>query len=255
MKLETLLTPVELEGLTPEKLAGTACVVFDILRATSTFVSALNAGAAAIIPVGGVVEALAEKSRKPDCLLAGERDGVRIHAGLTGGVEFDLGNSPREFQARLIRHRTIISTTTNGTRALRACTGAGAIMAGSFLNLAATGRHILQQEFTRVLMICAGTGNNAALEDTLAAGALADWLHRNNKKPVSDSDATQLSLHAYLHALPGFPSVFDGSQNARKLLSLPDLAADVAFCRQRDCFDLVAAADAEGILRRFPPEI
>jgi len=72
-------------------------------------------------------------------LLAGEREGPRIEGDLTGGVGFDPGNSPREYTAARVSDRTVAMTTTNGTRALRACAPAAAVLLGSFLNLRATG--------------------------------------------------------------------------------------------------------------------
>src|SRR5271154_3232677 len=98
MKIETILSPAELPALARRDLRGTACVVFDVLRATSTFVTALHHGAQAVIPVGEIAEAVAFRQRQPDVLLAGERDGVRIRADQSGGIDFDLGNSPREFR-------------------------------------------------------------------------------------------------------------------------------------------------------------
>src|SRR6516162_3651732 len=95
--LEVLFTPADFAALKKRKLDHTLCVVFDIFRATSSMVTALASGAAAIVPVGEIPEALAIKRETPDVLLAGERDGIRIRAKLTGGIDFDLGNSPREF--------------------------------------------------------------------------------------------------------------------------------------------------------------
>jgi len=130
MKIETILTPAELPALAQRDLRATACVVFDILRATSTFVTALQNGAEKIIPVSEIAEAVAFKNAEcgmrnaETILLAGERDGLKISAAQSGGVDFDLGNSPREFTPEKVRGKTIVSTTTNGTRALRACAGA-----------------------------------------------------------------------------------------------------------------------------------
>ena len=121
MHIDTILSPLELPALARRDLRGTACVVFDILRATSTFVTALHHGAAAIIPVNEIAEAVAMRQAKPELLLAGERDGLRIRAGQSGGVDFDFGNSPREFTPERVRGKTIVSTTTNGTRALSSC--------------------------------------------------------------------------------------------------------------------------------------
>src|SRR5208337_2961537 len=113
MKIETILTPVELPALAQRDLRATACVVFDILRATSTFVTALQNGAQAIIPVSEIAEAVALQKKMPDVLLAGERDGVKIRAAKSGGIDFYFGNSPREFPAEKVRGKTIVSTTTN----------------------------------------------------------------------------------------------------------------------------------------------
>src|ERR1019366_4133991 len=135
MKIDAILSPAELPALAKRDLRDATCVVFDVLRATSTFVTALHHGAKAIIPVSEIAEAVAIRKRQPGVLLGGERNGVRISAE---GIDFDLGNSPREYTPEKVRGKTIVSTTTNGTRALRACVGAKIILASSFLNLSAT---------------------------------------------------------------------------------------------------------------------
>src|SRR5665213_2133529 len=113
MKIETILSPAELPALAGQNLSTTACVVFDILRATSTFVTALQNGARAIVPVSGISEAMILHDKHPRFLLAGERDGLKIQARQSGGVDFDFGNSPREFTASAVGGKTIVSTTTN----------------------------------------------------------------------------------------------------------------------------------------------
>jgi 2-phosphosulfolactate phosphatase len=248
MKIETILTPAEFPALTQRDLRTTACVVFDILRATSTFVTALQNGAKANIPVSEIAEAVALRQKSPDVLLAGERDGVKIRAAQSGGTDFHFGNSPREFTPEAIRGRIIGSTTTNGTRALRACSGAKTILAASFLNLSATADFLRRGKFAEVLLICAGTGENAALEDVLAAGALAELLMTRANALFSDS--TQIAHRTFLSAQTDLPAVFSGSQNARRLLAIPELRDDVAFCLQRDVFDLVAEMGTDGALRK-----
>src|SRR5437899_60286 len=122
--LEVLFAPAELSGLAERDLGQTVCVVFDVLRATSSMVMALSNGASAILPVEEIAHALSVRASDPKVLLAGERQGTRIEARLTGGIEFDLGNSPREFTSDKVRRKRIVMTTTNGTRALAACAGA-----------------------------------------------------------------------------------------------------------------------------------
>src|SRR5882672_3631736 len=185
MNLEVLFTPAEFAALASRDLRGTACVVFDVLRATSTFVTALHNGAKEIIPVAEISEALEIKKARPEVLLGGERDGVRISAD---GIDFDLGNSPREYTPGKVHGKTIVSTTTNGTRALRACANAQTILAASFLNLTATAQFIRQQNFANVLLVCAGTGENTALEDVLGAGALCELVvGRDSVEPTLKS--------------------------------------------------------------------
>jgi len=84
--LEVTFAPAEFEALKGRDLSRTTCVVFDVLRATSTMALALSNGAEAIIPVAGIAEALRLREEQPAMLLAGERDGVRIPASLAGGV-------------------------------------------------------------------------------------------------------------------------------------------------------------------------
>jgi 2-phosphosulfolactate phosphatase len=243
MIIDTLLTPAELPALACRDLRATACVVFDILRATSTFVTALHNGAKEIIPVSEIAEAVALRNKMPDVRLAGERDGVKIRAALSGGLDFDFGNSPREFRPEKVRGRTIVSTTTNGTRALRACVGAKMILASSFLNLAATAKFLNTSPPEEILLVCAGTGAGVALEDVLAAGALAGLLGGEF------SDATEIASRTFQSAKNELAAVIAGSQNARRLLAIPELRADVAFCSQRDIFKIVAAVQPDGALR------
>ena len=142
--LEVLFTPAEFALLPQRDLSETVCVVFDVLRATSSMVTALANGAEAILPLSDIQEALSVRQRDSAVLLAGERDGVRIEANVTGGVAFDLGNSPREFTKDRVAGKRIAMTTTNGTRALRSCAHAKTVLVASFLNLQATA-HFLQE--------------------------------------------------------------------------------------------------------------
>ena len=133
--LEVLFSPIEFAALEREDLSAATCVVFDVLRATSTMAVALNQGARAIVPVASIPEALAIRAQRPDVLLAGEREGVRSLGELTGGIAFDLGNSPREFRRGMVAGKTIVMTTTNGTRALRAAAHAQTVLVASFVKM------------------------------------------------------------------------------------------------------------------------
>jgi 2-phosphosulfolactate phosphatase len=246
--LEVLFAPAEYALLHERDLRQTVCVVFDILRATSTMVTALGNGATAVVPVAEIPEALSIRKRQPEVLLAGERDGLRIEGHLAGGVKFDLGNSPREFTAARVGGRTIAMTTTNGTRALRACAPAAAVMLGSFLNLRATTAAIEQQSPHHLLLVCSGTLDQAACEDLLGAGALCELLWpKYGSGAVADSahiarQLFQVEQHDLLAAVAQ-------SRNGRRLMAHPDLREDVPFCLQRDLFRLVAELGKDGVVR------
>ena len=259
MKIDAILSPAELPALAKRDLRDATCVVFDVLRATSTFVTALHHGAKAIVPVSEIAEALALRQKQPDILLGGERDGVRIRAAQTGGIDFDLGNSPREYTPEKVRGKTIVSTTTNGTRALRACAGAPTVLAASFLNLTATAQFIRQLQPAQIVLVCAGTRENIATEDVLAAGALAEMLIWWGETPASRvdqtlrlartrappeayelSDSVETARHAWRKAKSNLPEAVSEAENARRLLAIPELRDDVAFCLQQDIYPLVA---------------
>jgi 2-phosphosulfolactate phosphatase len=248
-KLEVLFAPAEFEALRDRDLRGTVCVVFDVLRATSTMVTALGNGAKGIVPVAEIPEALGIRQRDPEVLLAGERDGLRIEACLTGSVAFDLGNSPREFTRERIAGRTIAMTTTNGTRALRACLAAKRVLIGSFLNLAATASLLVRENpDDELLVVCSGTFDQAAYEDILGAGALCDLLwSRYQNGAVSDS--AQIARRLFQLEQGDLLSAVAGSRNGRRLLTRPDLKADVAFCVQRDVLGIVAEMGRDGVVR------
>src|SRR5258708_15656588 len=170
--LEVLFTPADFDALRQRVLSSTVCVVFDVLRATSSMVTALANGASAIIPVTDIAEALNLRSQDSEILLAGERDGLRIQAQLAGGVDFDLGNSPSEFTPDRVRAKRIAMTTTNGTRALRACAHARTVLVSCFLNLAATAEWIENEKPENLVLIFSGTYEQASYKNLLPPAPL-----------------------------------------------------------------------------------
>lgn len=247
--LEVLFTPAEFNTLPARDLSQTMCVVFDVLRATSVMVTALDAGAAGLIPVGTIEEAVASHRLKPELLLAGERHGLRITAAQSGGVDFLFGNSPREFTTEKVKGRTIVTTTTNGTRALQACKGAAEVLVGAFLNLDALAKR-LEQEKRSIVIVCSGTGEEAAYEDTLAAGALCDELMKGGfTGRVVDS--AQIARAVYLQEQGNLLGAMQRASNGARLLAMPDLMDDVAFCLRRDAMPLLAGMGKDGVVRRL----
>lgn len=243
--IEVMLSPAEYLARRDGDFADSACVVFDVLRATSVMVTALANGAEGIAPVEEIPAALAWKQREPKVLLAGERDGLRIRAAQTGSLDFDLGNSPREYTAARVAGRRIVSTTTNGTRALRACAAAPAVAIGAFLNLEAIATWLTRTKPAQIVLVCAGTAEFTALEDVLAAGVLCDRLAAWPR-----TDSAEVAWRAYLAAKANLSEVISRSRNGRRLLANQELREDVAFCLERDRYPLVGVLGRDGVIRK-----
>jgi 2-phosphosulfolactate phosphatase len=183
MKIDIVFTPA---GLTSGDVQGRTVFVIDILRATTTMCAALSHGAKAIIPVASTEEALrlAQTIGSTDVLLAGEKDCVRIPG-------FHLGNSPLEMTERAVRGKTIIVTTSNGTRAFLACQGASAVYPAAAVNLSSAAekaREALESDH-QVLIVCAGRENAFALDDAYCAGRLAAAVLGDHKPRRGLNDA------------------------------------------------------------------
>lgn len=247
--LETLFTPADFLALAPRDLSRTTCVVFDVLRATSTMLTALDQGAEAMIPCFDLEEALARRRRDPAVLLAGERGGLRIGSELTGGIDFDFGNSPREFTRERVAGRQIAITTTNGTRALRACAHARRVLVASFANLAATAELIASEPPEHLCLVCSGTGDHSSYEDVLGAGALADRLW-DIAAGVKVDDAAQVARNCFLLARADLVGAMQHARNGRRLLGMPELAADVPLCLETDRVTFAAELGPDGGVRQ-----
>jgi 2-phosphosulfolactate phosphatase len=155
-------------------------VVVDVLRASTTMIQALAAGCGSIRPVAEVHEAreLAASLSAGQVLLAGERGGQPI-AG------FDCGNSPGEFTAERCGGKIVVFTTGNGTRALLHASAAERVLIGAFVNLRAVCEQ-LKRETRPIHVVCAGESGRVALEDTLFAGAVVDFLCDGGRAPGND---------------------------------------------------------------------
>jgi 2-phosphosulfolactate phosphatase len=190
MRLDVAFTPA---GLTPAEVQGRTVFVIDILRATTSMCAALSHGAKAVIPVGSTEEALrlAQTIGSTDVLLAGEKNCLPIPG-------FHLGNSPVEMGQSVVRGKTIIIATTNGTKALLASQGAAAAYATGAANLTVSGeraREALEQK-SDVLIVCAGREGAFSLDDAYCAGRLtvATLGGRKPRRGLNDAAIAALDL-------------------------------------------------------------
>lgn len=155
----------------PSEMASDTVVVIDVLRASTTMIYALEAGATAVIPCLEVGDALREAKRRQrdHILLGGERDGLPIEG-------FDLGNTPTDYTAERVEGRDVIFTTTNGTRALHHCRQADQVIVAAFANASAVVERLLGHQ--RIHILCAGTRGQYSRDDVLCAGLLVERLQR-----------------------------------------------------------------------------
>ena len=213
--IDVALCPSEIRRFEGLDLSRTTAVVFDVLRATSTMITGLEHGVDRFFPVETVEAARARKAQDPNLLLAGERGGLPLEG-------FDLGNSPAEFKR--IGGKSVVLTTTNGTVALHRVRRAKRVYIGALLNLDALAQVLEHENSTDLLLVCAGTGEEFAIEDATAAGGLVERLPSK-----SLSDAAVLVKTLYREASPDIFTSLRQSRNGHALVGIGKLQ-DVEEC-------------------------
>lgn len=215
-------------------------VVIDVLRATSSIVTALDAGAAGIVPVRETDEAIAVMRRlgRERSLLCGERDS-RLIAG------FDLDNSPASYTRERVAGKTLVFTTTNGTRSLvEAARGSATVYCAALLNRAAIVERLTAADGSARLL-CAGSRGEPSFEDLLGAGAVVDGLVTRNKA-LAISDAARAVATLYAANAKRLTTAMAGGTHAKALVAA-GFAADVAVCAKIDVSSCVPLY-ADGII-------
>ncbi|MDZ7724289.1 MAG: 2-phosphosulfolactate phosphatase [candidate division KSB1 bacterium] len=206
-------------------------VVIDVLRATSTMVTALMNGAKEVIPVKTVEQAReqAKELQGHHSLLCGERKGLPIEG-------FDLGNSPLEYTPLKVRDKTIILTTSNGTRALASVSHVSEVFLLSFLNMGAS-VHRLTESDKNIHLICAGSGGHPSVEDLgCAAFLIHKLLQFDDKLLLSELAEKWLKLSKkYFNHLG---TLLKNSSHGEYLVNL-GFQADLNYCAMLNITDIV----------------
>ena len=228
MKLDVILTPGE---TTPAALSGRTVVVLDILRATTTIVQALSAGAKSVFPVGSIEEALrlANTFGRDAVLLAGERNCLPIEG-------FDLGNSPLEFTKNRVRGKILVMTTTNGTAAMALTTNAERVLIGSLLNFTAVIEELVRTEAEPVIL-CSGRERALALEDAVVAGEFARALMEARPGDWTLNDGAHAAM-VLARAFGTGEEVFRLSAGGQGILAAR-MDPDLEYCARRDTHAIV----------------
>jgi len=220
--LNTVLSPSLLKLY---DISDSTVVIIDILRATSTIAAALKNGAKSIIPVDSVADCI-KLGKQLEVITAGERNG-KIAEGL------QYGNTPLQYTHDFINGKTLVLTTTNGTKLLHLALAANAkgIVTGSFCNISAVCDYLLTLK-SNVILACAAWKNRVNIEDTLFAGAV---INRIKDHFDLNCDASQIAETLYLQAkgnLFGFLKEKNASHYHRLMnFGLED---DIRFCLTED---------------------
>lgn len=224
--LHTCLSPALLGQY---QLNNAVVVIIDVFRATSTIAAVLKNGAKCIIPVDEVAKAI-DISKKIRAIAAGERDG-QIAEGL------QHGNSPLEYSREFIGGKTLVLTTTNGTKLLQMALDkdADTIITGSFPNLSSVCNYLLQQN-KNVVLGCAGWKDRFNIEDTLFAGAVISRIKENFTIHCDSSFMAEMLYDQHKDDLIGFaPNL----THYHRLVDRFGLIEDIRFCLTPDSADVL----------------
>jgi 2-phosphosulfolactate phosphatase len=233
MRLDVVYTPA---GITAADVQGRTAFVIDVLRATTSMCAALSHGAKALIPAASTEEALrlAQTIGSDDVLLAGERNCMRIPG-------FQLGNSPLEMTEAAVRGKTLVVTTTNGTRALLACHGAAAVYGACAANLSAAAekaRETIESDGD-LLVVCAGRDGAFSLDDAYCAGRLLAAALSRPRSRRGLNDAAIASLDLVRRYGDGWERPLTRSRAGRELMRL-GFRADVLDAARVDAYPVLA---------------
>jgi 2-phosphosulfolactate phosphatase len=220
----------------PEALRGGIAVVIDLLRATTTIVTALANGARCVLPCGDIETArrLAAGLPAGTVLLGGERGGVRIE-------DFDLDNSPVAYSPERVAGKTLVFTTTNGTAALLRSREADRVLVGSLINRRAVARTIAADD-RPVHLVCAGTDGHVTAEDVAAAGAIVAELEALLGDKMSADDTAFIAAKFWAAESTTSERLLDVLRRSRGGSNLVELGfdRDIEFAARVDSFELVA---------------
>ncbi|MEJ2311575.1 MAG: 2-phosphosulfolactate phosphatase [Gemmatimonadales bacterium] len=244
MRVDVLTSPGELEG---EDLSGSLVVVVDVVRATTTLLAGLEAGARRAHAVESVEDALDLRRSigEDDVVLCGERGGRRIDG-------FDLGNSPLEFEPAAVAGKILVCTTSNGTRMVSRCETADELWLGCFRNRAALvegAAEVLHggpegQYPSRLLIACAGKQGRLGLDDHFCAGLIVEGLAESVPEARLSDGARSARATAGEIGLPS--AAFLATTAAGGALVEIGLEADLEYCAELDVSRSIPRWEAAG---------
>ena len=231
MRLDVFFTPNQAKS--PET-TGRLVVIIDVLRASTTVATALGNGAKTVIPLEGADEVIARSKEfaRSQILLAGEQ---KMHP-IAG---FDIGNSPQAFTPKAVEGKTILITTTNGTRALLGVQGARDIVIASYVNFTAVLAlmKVAARSNTDIAIICAGEEGSFTLEDAACAGRYVKAIPKRADSVIAN-DAAAASVLIEKKYGDNIEKVFKESSHGQALESA-GFGDDLAAAAEVDSYPVV----------------
>lgn len=241
MKLFVYHTP----ELTPTDSLPDCAIAIDVLRATTTIATALNAGAEAVQVFSDMEQLmqLSEDWPPEKRLRAGERGGAKV-------PECDLGNSPLDCTRERVQGRRLFISTTNGTRALQRVQNAQSVLAAAFVNRQAVLQYVLAQKPETVWLVGSGWEGSFSLEDTACAGAIAHSLLAKlgySLDDVAGNDEVIGAIALYCQWQDKLLELFHHASHGKRLLRL-NCHEDLKYCSQTDIVDVLPIQRELGVL-------
>lgn len=224
-----------------DELRDKTAVMIDVLRASSTIVTAIGNGAKGVIPVGdmGAGSKISQSMDSANMLLCGEKDGEKIEG-------YDLGNSPLEYTPEVVQGKTIILNTTNGTKALMRSSLAKDIVVGSFINLKSIVNYLQDKE--EIVLVCAGWRGRLSLEDLLCAGNIIAEL-TGDSLPDGALDGAKVAFGLYEKFGDDIEETIKSSNHAGRLQGIVG-SGDLSYCSTVSKMDVLPVMQ-EGIITDF----
>lgn len=228
MRIDLYITPNEISDTA---LANRTAVVIDALRASTTLVTALDNGCREVIPVETVERAMAARKRlgPQGVLLCGERGGGKIQG-------FDLGNSPREYLPDIVSGKTLVFTSTNGSRAMTLIRGCRLGLVGAFINAGAVTRRALAEQ-ADVSILCSGRENVLSIEDLACGGLMVSRLLKADPG-LELNDAARTARILYEHHAHDILGLLQTSDHGRHLIEI-GFGDDIPLCAETDATEVV----------------
>lgn len=210
-------------------------IIIDVLRATSSIITALATGSSGVVPVETVMDARA--AQKDGDLLCGERFCKKIPG-------FDLGNSPDEFLMNSLKDRRVILTTTNGTRAIHKSTRADYVLMAALLNASACAKAALDLR-RDVVILCAGSHDEFAIEDGLCAGLLLAKMQATCTSELTMDDFGLAMLSLYQNRSNEIKETIRSGSTGKRLIKL-GMGRDIDICAEVDAYSQVPRLQSSG---------